>query len=328
MQEYIYVDVAKDGPQNRNRICRFDALDTWGKELKDTYCTYFRYTADMKRHVELNGTVRGYEGPAYSPFIPFDIDADMLHISLDRTKDLLNKLIGYGVDLNTCKVYFSGSKGFHVLLPSETVEVEPSEHIHRAFRHFVKRLDVPYVDMTIYDKVRLFRMPNTINTKSNKYKIPMHHLEVFGATAAKIMNDAMKPREDWAAERASPNEQLTTLYVGQKEEQQQQPRADLHAGTIQRKICLQRMMEGVGAGERDNVGLRVAVHLKQSGLNKDMIWQSLRVWNNSNKPPIEDGDLERIYRQGLEQSYDFGCRDDVLSRYCDHKCQFYKAGRN
>lgn len=336
--EFKWVDIAINGANNRNNVVERSQLgNPAAKPLYDTYMTYFRYDDTMAEYFANNWvtsrrghrhkSVMGYDGPAYADFIPIDIDSKDLGQAIYQTIRALEILKSHDVDINVLKLYFSGSKGFHIMVPSDLVGVEPGADIHDRFRSFVKRLmiGVEY-DTSIYDKVRLFRVPNTRNTKSNKYKIPLYPFELYNTTHDEIMELASTKREDWEPEEATMNEGLSELYWLPIEASAVpascRPGGERTEG-VRTKLCLHAMMQGVGEGERDNVGLRVATHLKHSGLSPGMIWVALNEWNLSNRPPLSEKDLERIYQQGLK-SYDFGCRDHLLSAYCDKRCLFFK----
>ena len=92
---------------------------------------------------------------------------------------------------------------------------------------------------------------------------------------------------------------------------------------VETYLCMKKMNEGVGAGNRDNVGVRVVAHLKRSGLRSRMIWAALDAWNELNDPPMETHEIERLFEQGLK-GLRFGCHDHILKSYCDPKCRFYK----
>lgn len=323
MNDYVYVDVAVEGVMNRNKIHRFDNLVTWDKHLKDTYTTYFRYTEEMSNHVRETGSVKGFTGKAYSPWIPFDIDSENLREAHQQMLKLLTQINKYGVSIEQCKLYFSGSKGFHVMLPSSLVGVEPSEDIHMKFRKFAKRIgNGVKLDMSIYDKVKLFRLPNTINTKSGKYKIQLRSFEVTALNAMDIKEKASQQREEWEVEPSGLNDTLQSIY---ESDEIQKPIVHTLEGTVKTKICLHRMMQGIGQGERDNAAVRIVDHLKRQGATQDMIWAAVNVWNNKNQPPLTENELQTTFQQGMKE-YNFGCNDFLLEKYCDKKCIFYKGG--
>src|SRR5699024_3740554 len=91
--------------------------------------------------------------------------------------------------------------------------------------------------------------------------------------------------------------------------------------------CMSKMMTGISEGERDQAGIRVAAHLKQSGLTDQMLLAALDEWNKTNDPPLDDNEISRIFRQSNE-GYEFGCFDEMLKERCDPKCLLYKESWN
>ena len=78
---------------------------------------------------------------------------------------------------------------------------------------------------------------------------------------------------------------------------------------------MSKMMTGTGEGERDQAGIRVAAHLKQSGLTDQMLLAALDEWNKTNNPPLDDNEISRIFRQSNE-GYEFGCFDEIGRASC------------
>ena len=321
MSEYIYVDVATNGAMNRNKIHPYDSLITWDKHLVDTYTTYFRYGEDMKQHVSDSGSVKGFSGKAYSPWIPFDIDSEDLRDAYQQLIKLMKVINNYRVSLEHCKFYFSGSKGFHVMLPSSLVGVEPSEDIHLRFRKFAKRIGNGIkLDMSIYDKVKLFRLPNTINSKKNKYKIQLNLFEIQSMNVSDILDLSSIQRKEWDVPEVGINDTLQSIY---ESEEVSKPITHTNNQTVKVKICMHRMMSGIGQGERDNAAVRIVDHMKKSGLSEDMIWVAIQSWNNKNNPPLTEQELQTTFAQGMKE-YNYGCKDFLLEKYCDKSCIFYK----
>lgn len=323
MNDFVYVDVALQGVNNRNKIHKYDSLVTWDKHLVDTYTTYFRYGEDMKQHVKHTGSVKGFTGKAYSPWIPFDIDHEGdLREAYKQLIKLMQQINNYRVSLEHCKFYFSGSKGFHLMLPSSLVGVEPSEDIHLKFRKFAKRIGVGVtLDMSIYDKVKLFRLPNTINSKKDRYKIQLKLFEIQNMNASDIFDLAASQRKEWEVPEVGLHDTLQSIY---ESEEVAKPITHTNNQTVKAKICLHRMMSGIGLGERDNAAVRIVDHMKKSGLPEDMIWLAMQGWNQRNSPPLTEQELQTTFQQGMKE-YDFGCKDFLLEKYCDKSCVMYKG---
>lgn len=114
-----------------------------------------RMTPDELRKVR-------YSGPAY-----FDLDGETVGEAISAFGVLLNKLQALGLDLDACRLFATGGRGFHLEipdacfvpggLPAEGVMALPS--IYREMAH---GLYVECMDMRVYSakKGRMWRVPN------------------------------------------------------------------------------------------------------------------------------------------------------------------------
>ncbi len=323
--EFKWVEYAYNGAQNRGHITTVDELKV-PEGAVDCYRTIFRYPESFKSHYDLNKTVRGYRGLAYADFFPMDIDSDDLEKAHQDVKELLNNLLShYEIDLDTIWIYFSGAKGFHVLIPAQYIGYQPSDTMPLVFREMAKELGegINY-DTTIYDWVRIFRMTNTINSKSGLYKIPLAPSEVLGLSIEEIKTLAQNPRNVKNKPINKTNEYLRTLYRDCQERTKRPPKQEIQEKIIPpkyAKLCYYNIMNGIEAGNRDNACLRLAVHwLKE--FPSDMVKNMLLSWNQRNNPPMDERQVEKTFQSAVTGNYDFGCKDPVLSSYCDPHCKF------
>lgn len=320
--EFRYVDLAMNGVNNRNTIVPVHAVKNYQGHT-DSYMTYFRYNDEMLDHFQEKKSVGGYQGQAYADWLPIDIDCENLQEALFNLQKFVQNLEDYEIDINVCRFYFSGSKGFHVMIPSQLFGACPSNDIHKRFRNVATILAKGIkIDTSIYDKTRIFRLPNTINSRSNLFKVELHPYHLF-FPIENILNLANSPveRRDDIETEFDVNEELKTIYEAPIDK----PKNNTGGiDGVKSYLCMKKLNEGVSSGERDNVGIRVAAHLKRSGLSKNMMWGALESWNELNDPPLETYELQRIYDQALTQQYEFGCHDYLLKANCDKKCVFYK----
>ena len=319
--DYRFVNVAVEGVHNRKGIYDITKLGN-PKGKKETYCTYFRYNKEMVEHFKEKKTVAGFRGTAFADWLPIDIDSEDLEEAQIYLQKLIYNLEDYKIDINTCRFYFSGAKGFHVMIPSQYFKAKPSEDIHKRFRKIAIELAKGInIDTAIYDKTRIFRLPNTINEKTGLHKVELYPFEATSLEIIDIQKKALLPIERLEIETEYDiSEELTELYhedLNKKVIKGEQAK-------VNTKICMSKLMTGVGKGERDNVGVRVASHLRQSGLTPKMMFVALDEWNKTNNPPLTDYELSRIFEQGL-QDYEFGCHDPILKENCDKECLFYKS---
>lgn len=138
---------------------------------KGLYTSIFRYDAPS------------LDAPRMSALY-FDLDAeDHLEIAHQDVRLLYNYL-QHNVPSDIIRVYFSGSKGFHVEVSARALGVSPYMDLARVFRLIAedarKELKLETLDFAVYEPRRMWRMPNSRHQKTGLYKVVLTESEVFG----------------------------------------------------------------------------------------------------------------------------------------------------
>lgn len=88
------------------------------------YTTYFLYSDEILTYVgaraaEERGTVAGYEGKVWAPYFILDIDHPDFELARKAALHFVKLWLDeWQVDPHAVQIYFSGSKGFHLMLDS------------------------------------------------------------------------------------------------------------------------------------------------------------------------------------------------------------------
>ncbi|MCB0749637.1 MAG: hypothetical protein KDC90_19425, partial [Ignavibacteriae bacterium] len=168
------------------------------------YQSYFDHSDKIiqwwETHQNDNGenTVAGYKKSVSIKDIIIDIDDnDDLNNAKKSASIILNRLKNkYGINLIYTYPNFSGSKGFHIRIPSELFGgFESSPELPEIIKSICKKIaeDIK-IDETIYHTTAIIRVPNTINTKKNLYAIPLTDIDVTNLGIEKILEMAERPQ--------------------------------------------------------------------------------------------------------------------------------------
>lgn len=193
-QESTYGFRVAGGPHEARKLVRwrkaFAAHCAGDTATDEAYLSAWTFGPDLPAHMKAHGGVAGYAGPCFAEWIPLDIDGagtDPVADALDRARRLLAWLESEGADLDKLSYWFSGGKGFHVLLPAAgLVGAEPGPDFRKAARAFVARIGAATgagPDLGIYDAVRILRAPNTRHPKTGLYKVSLRGAELLGISA-------------------------------------------------------------------------------------------------------------------------------------------------
>jgi len=220
---YVYVDTALGALNRRNHVVRVGDVD-YKNPGAERYISHRRASADLvewtRTHLNTSGnpSIEGYDGLVWDASLPFDFDDKQDPArALVWLRDRLDYLESYEVPLDALRLFFSGSKGFHLEIPNTLFGgFEPSDMLHVYEKRAALELmgGIPF-DQSVYDKLRLWRLNNTFNSKGQRYKVQLSIDEVRTLSMPEILELAKQPRprfpvapdEDW-----NPNEYLVGVW--------------------------------------------------------------------------------------------------------------------
>lgn len=99
------------------------------------------------------------------------------------------------------RVYFSGSKGFHILVNPIVLGVKPDKNLHRVYKliatYLETQLGLKSLDTSsIYGHSRMLRLINSIHHKSGLFKVELTHAELMADLYNVVNVIAKAPRAD------------------------------------------------------------------------------------------------------------------------------------
>lgn len=142
-----------------------------------------------------------YNSSLYGDFF-MDFDSED-KISLAK-EDLLYSVwflhlkMGFNLPMEAFHIYFSGNKGFHLIVPAEYFGYSPNNRLDEYFKWIANEINYrspnKTLDLGIYERRRLFRLENSIHQSSGLYKIPLHYDELVNLSVGEIESLASNPR--------------------------------------------------------------------------------------------------------------------------------------
>ncbi|MEI7685501.1 MAG: DNA primase [Planctomycetota bacterium] len=174
------------------------SLDERAGVDREGYLSAFQFGNDYVVHLKEAGSVRGFDGYCWSPWLWFDFDCkDDLGAALADARRLASTTIErYRLDEDALLLFFSGAKGFHLGVPTSLWSAEPSRTFHtsaRCFAEWICSVAGVSIDTAIYDRVRAFRAPNSWHPKTGLHKRRLTHEELMNLSLDGIRALATKP---------------------------------------------------------------------------------------------------------------------------------------
>ena len=320
----------RNGKMIRNQFFRIndsDALKLWRIQFNNT---------------DIFTSACLYSQPSRnSPFIAgmfFDLDA---HNNIEQARidamgmcQLLEERAK--VPRDCLGLFFSGSKGFHIEVPWEVFIPEPSPYMLRLYRRMaLKAVDtgVKTLDTGIYTQGRLWRKPNSINSKKNLYKIPLTYKELRDMDAAAIADLAKNPRGDDSFASCKFCQATADWYREAISvlEKQSKPPAALPQMTLEFEQgwrvppCIKAIEDAtIADGGRHYLYTDLSRYFAFLGMHPLEILERIQKIDSRN--PIPDPtSIERSVRWGYAHPGFPGCDNTSLRKYCKKEVCFYAA---
>ncbi|PYR33175.1 MAG: hypothetical protein DMF90_21760, partial [Acidobacteria bacterium] len=296
--EFAFVDTAIGGAYNRNHVKRIDKFNP-PPGTQDCYTTCLRFTDELLSYTQSNRktgkpSVSGYPGPALALFLPFDLDCgeDPTRALIDARRVVQHWMAQYDVPAKAIRVFFSGCKGFSVELPATLFGgFEPSVDVAERLKRLAACLGegAETLDTTIYEKLRLWRWPNTINSKTRLYKVPLTVEELLALDLTAIKRLAVSPRQiEWPPDDEwQVNPELQALWMGTPEPTIARPaRLGTQADDDGQKIL---------KGNRNARLTSLAGTMRRRGMGEAAIAAALLETNAAQcDPPLDEAEIRRI----------------------------------
>jgi hypothetical protein len=258
-------------------LAAYAACDPRAEVEKEGYLSAFWFGPDFDDYLSATGSPKGYRGVCWSPYVLWDVDHPedpgralrearaLAGVILDRYRPLAE---------DDLLLFFSGAKGYHVGLPTFWGPA-PSVDFNRVARLFAERLAAlagVTIDRSVYDKVRLFRAPNSRHPKTNLHKRRLNHNELMSLSVEDIRRLARQPVPfappvpAAVCDRAAQDWQDALADLRRQTEAAEQRRATATNGAPRlNRLTLEFIRDGASVGDRHRLLFSVAANLAEFG---------------------------------------------------------------
>lgn len=252
-------------------------------EGSEHYVSIQRFTSSILKLESLASIPEGTK--AYADDLIFDLDcADDLEKALSDTRTLVQSLEEVGAVFT---VWFSGNKGFHVIVPTSQFGYEPTTDFG-----ILKRMaqaiagEIPSWDDSIYNPTRVFRSPFSWNEKGGRWKIPIE----VGWTIERILHRA--------SQRPYLEEHDQTSVVPQN-----QALIELYEACKVRvnRVVHEHVTDWDGSilapapeGKRNETAYKTARRLARRAFSQKDATFIMQAWNQSLDKPLPEYELKKV----------------------------------
>lgn len=282
----------------------------------DTYMTIYKYDNQDQNNAN-------FIAPLY-----LDLDIDDIENNFFKIKQDLLLLIRrlktlFFLEDKDIEIFFSGSKGFHILVSHKVFGFQPSKDINKQYKKVAVELNSytvnQSVDTKIYDNKRLFRVPNTVNSKTGLYKVLISYEKIKKMNSFnELKSYASKPKPSipkMYKYNPKAREAFDSLIERIDKEEKDKVNSKLAKEFIRRKEllpCVQYILNnGCSKGQRNNTTVALANSLFQIGKTYDEVYEIITYWNSEkNEDPLDESEIRSTVTSAFNNAKEnrfYGC---------------------
>lgn len=234
-------------------------------------------------------------------------------------------------------IYYSGNKGLHLIVKKEIFNIQPSKNLNVVYGYIAKLIKTisknKTIDTNIYDKKRLFRIPNSKHEKSGLYKIPISFEELKNLSSDQVKLLASNPRIITNTEvqvNDMANKLFYKLYKTAADEYENNI-AEKKVNNQNQKIistppCIRYILEqGPIDGSKNHTLSVLTSFYKSKGLQYDEAYSLVSNWSNG---LVKKGELNRTFNSIFNKNYKYGCNTLKQISVCNYdECPLMKGKR-
>ena len=329
LSNFIHVEGGRNlpgGKFTRNEMMTVSDIGNWRTKNNNTglYLTAYLYDSQDTKEANLYGNF----------YLDFDSEDDFEKARQDALSVIwyLKQPFTYNIPEAFIRIYFSGKKGLHIVVPATVLDLQPHKHLNEYFKVMALKV-AEYatnetVDRKIYDRRRLFRLFNSKHHDTLLYKIPLTCEELNKMSYEDIKEKAKNPValpycsvypvSRAKAEFAKHIEDWNNRFANKFNK----------SGKFASKPldfippCVQELEDGGPVkGQRNNSAAALTSFYKKQGSSEAEAWDKLVKWNNSSLPQQE---LENVLKSVYASSYEYGCSTLKELATCSESCKLYK----
>lgn len=307
-KEYVYVDCyqcdenGKSSPWKRKHL---DDVPKWQhEEVKDFNCfaTVQKYANEKKTEGE------DFLAPLY-----FDLDySENPAVAQEEAIKLVEFFTGeLDIQEQDLHIYFSGSKGFHILVDERALGVEPRKDLQRVYKHIAGYLryrlgevqeqedengrpvehtePLKAVDLVVYTVKRMLRLPYSRHQKTGLYKIELTLQQLKELTLDEIKERARTGQPIQREEKTVRKRPKAGIFYADKLHEYEEAAATVSDKRNKTEyvfvkdkppVCVEDILNNGWKkdGDRNNATVQLCCYFKAAGYKKEEATSILEDW--------------------------------------------------
>lgn len=288
---FPYVEVTYAAPGRRFEKWRRVRYDRLGEVLAESHA--YNTFATLQRYASAEPTGQPGQEPHWSDLL-FDLDGEG---ALEDARRVVAFFHSLGLGPEAIRVYFSGRRGFHVLIDGQALGARPSPTLHQVYRlaasEVARLLGLTTFDESIYSRRRVIRVVGTVHPQSGLFKIELTLDQLQRWDMEQIKDAARSPTPDRPWEDNSPHpvaaawlQRFVEVHEALGELKRKSEGHALKAGVMPECVADLLTTHIRLPGTRNRATMALAIWLKLSGVPEEQVGEQLVEWALRTPPEL------------------------------------------
>ncbi len=333
LDNFIYIEGGCHLPSGkflRNRMMTVDMITDFKQEFnnKGIYLTAYWYD-------NIDVTEANLYGNFYMDFDKEDDFEQARADAINAVHYLSKHPAGPLIPSGFIRAFFSGKKGIHIVIPAIVFNIEPDKHLNEYYKFMAEKVKAwthnDTLDFKVYDRRRLFRVPNSIHQATNLYKIPLTMDELKTCTYEEILDKAQAPASPtWDKAHEIPRAH-SMLYLPSIESWKQRFEKKFNRDRTNQCTldyeppCIKELLDvGPIRGQRNNTAAVLVSYFKKRGYSEQEVWDKITEWNQDS---LKASELKVIMDSVYQGEYEYGCSTLEKLATCQSTCKLHPSNR-
>lgn len=306
ISDYIYVDVWYSDKNGKNSPWKRIPIDKV-EEFQQKEAMNFNCFATVQQYAN-KSRVKGeeYIAPLYFD-LDYEKDPEVARLEAVKIIDFFTKELD--IESEDLAVYFSGSKGFHILINFEAFGIRPRDDLHKVYKHIAGYLryrlgdtiegddggekiePLKSLDLKVYTSKRMLRLPNSVHQKTRLFKTRLSIKELKEKNIEEIKNMADAPRREveFETEKKTKKRTQAVRFYETKLDEYEQAKATAsnnydEGGYVFEKDnppeCVKDILNNgwKKEGDRNQATVQLACYFKDAGYTQEETLEILEPW--------------------------------------------------
>lgn len=234
-----------------------------------------------------------------------------------------------GVNEDMIRIYYSGQKGIHIIVPAIIFGIQPIKELNFIFKMIASDIQKmskhKTIDTGIYDNARLLLLPGGKHPNTGRYKTPLTYQE-FRTLSFQEIKNLSKSKRKVQYKKPMYSTKANRMFRSYIEDWKKEKKKQFEKSKEKKKAtldfcppCIKKILhQPCPEGFRNRTAAALSSYFRQRGYSEEKAWKKLSKWNDE-FAKLNIRELSTTFNSVYHREYVYGCATLMELGDCDIK---------